>query len=481
MKLKNKENESKIKEDKMKIEIEKQNLDILKNNELIQQKEIEINDLKEQLQSTKENFNKQINKYSNDYKTKENELNSEIEKYKTILKENSDELEVKNKKIKLIEENLKKLEEKYAKEKMEFEKQKLDFENCIKKKNEKEEQIKIFEIDKQNRENIVKEKDDIIQNINKENIKLKENIELIKEENNIKLKQSEEKSLDLENKFKYEIKNYEEKLNNKEEQLKKEKEYFSNKLKESKEINEKLKFDIENSQKEILEKQNLNLNNENISSEIKFKDYNSEQKLNNNIKIENQELLQNLLSDILFKLDMSRYYLSLFGLLNKTLENYDKLKYFQNININSIEYPYDHLYHFYLHIKSYFTIGQNNTSLKDLLSKNSFIFSEQSGNNIDDDNLSEKIKSLNILPNIDLNGICEKKKEDYIKKYESIFDSLKQKILSDLSINNKNDIKINKLISITEPKKELEVNFDDLNKSITLAKFHVFNSFNKLK
>ena len=107
-------------------------------NELIQQKEIEINDLKEQLQSTKENFNKQINKYSNDYKTKENELNSEIEKYKTILKENSDELEVKNEKIKLIEENLKKLEEKYAKEKMEFEKQKLDFENCIKKINEKE-------------------------------------------------------------------------------------------------------------------------------------------------------------------------------------------------------------------------------------------------------------------------------------------------------------------------------------------------------
>ena len=277
-----------------------------------------------------------------------------------------------------------------------------------------------------------------------------------------------------------EIKNYEEKLKNKEDELKKEKEDLNKQLNETKEINEKLKSEIENCKNKILEKQNSNLNNDNVSSEIENNNNNSEGK-SNTLKIENQELLQNLLSDILLKLDISKYHLSLFDLLNKTLENYDKLKYFQNININSAEYPYDHLYHFYLHIKSYFTIGQNNTSLKELLSQNSFNFSEQNTNDINNNDLFEKIKSLESISNNNFNEIYEKKKENYIKKYESIFDSLKQKVLNDININNKNDIKIHKFISVSDPKMELEVNFDDLNKSIPLAKFQIFNSFNNLK
>ena len=316
-----------------------------------------------------------------------------------------------------MEENLKKLNEKYIQEKNVFEKIKFDTDNNLKIINEKEEKIKILELDKQNKENILKEKEDIIQNIQNENIKINENIKLIQEQNTIKLKESEEKLLDIEKKLNDEIKNYEEKLKNKEDELKKEKEDLNKQLNETKEINEKLKSEIENCKNKILEKQNSNLNNDNVSSEIENNNNNSEGK-SNTLKIENQELLQNLLSDILLKLDFSKYHLSLFALLNKTLENYDKLKYFQNININSIEYPYDHLYHFYLHIKSYFTIGQNNTSLKELLSQNSFNFSEQNTNDINNNDLFEKIKSLESISNNNFNEIYEKKKENYIKKYE---------------------------------------------------------------
>ena len=55
-------------------------------------------------------------------------------------------------------------------------------------------------------------------------------------------------------------------------------------------------------------------------------------------------------------------------------------------------------------------------------------------------------------------------------------------MVSDININIKNEInKNNKFIKPTEPKMELEVNFDELNKLSNLAKFQIFNSFNNLK
>ena len=331
-----------------------------------------------------------------------------------------------------------------------------------------------------NKENLIKEKGDIIIKIQNENKILEENLKIKEEQNNIKLKESEEKLINLEKKLTEKIKAFEEKLKNKEEQINKDKGEFNKRLDESKEINDKLKLEIEQYKKELIEKEKLllnkerNIEKENISA-------NNQEENSISVQMDNPEILQNLFSDVLLELNFSKFNLNLFDLLNKTLENYDKLKYFQNIPNNLNESSYDYLYHFYLHIKSYFIIGQSNTSLKDFLSQNSFIFSELNMKEDKDNDLSEKLKSLSLWKNNNVNELYEKKKEEYIKKLEIIFDSLKQKMINDINIENKNEIKKNKFIKTTEPKMKLEVNFDDLNKLGNLAKFQVFNSFYKLK
>ena len=154
---------------------------------------------------------------------------------------------------------------------------------------------------------------------------------------------------------------------------------------------------------------------------------------------ENPEFLQNTLSDILLQLDNQKHHLSIFDLLTKTLENYDKLKYFQiAYQKQLIDSSLDYIYYFYNYIKSYFAIGQNNTSLKDLLTQNSFIFSDNNESN----DLFEKIKSINLGKNINIMKLYETKKENYLKKFEPTFNSLKEKKLFDISLSSsKNDIK----------------------------------------
>ena len=404
-------------------------------------------------------------------------------------------MNAKEERLKLLEESMKKFEEKYNKEIKEYERQKIEEENKIKmmdelnkeyiEKNkkelyEKEEMIKNLENEIKSKENILKEKNDIITKIQNDNKSLEENLKINKEQNKNKMKEKEEILINLEKKLKDEIKNLEEKLKDKEKQLNKEKEEFDKKMKENKEINEKLKSENENCKKDLIEKEKqLTINEKNISKG------NITSPKENSIFLpkENDEFLQDLLTDILLKLDFFKYNLNLFDLLNKTLGNYDKLKYFQNSTSNLAESSLDYLYYFYLHIKSYFTVGQNNTSLKDLLSQNSFIFSEQNISDINYDELPEKIKSLNIWRNNNMKEIYEKKKENYFKKIESIFDSLKNKMINDIlnNITHKNEIRRNHFIKSSEPKTNLEVNFDDLNKQQNLAKFQVFNSFNELK
>ena len=325
-------------------------------------------------------------------------------------------------------------------------------------------------------------KEEIIIKISNDNKTLEENLKLNQEQNN-KLKENAEKLTNTEKKLNEDIKGFEEKLNNKEEQIKIEKEKYDKEMNENKEINDKLKQEIENYKKQLLAKEKNEINNENnITPEISNNNIKAEEK-SLSIPEENSELLKNLLSDILLKLDLSKHFLSLFYLLNKILENYDKLKYFQITYHNNLnDLSLDYIYYFYLYIKSYFSIGQNNSTLNDLLSKNSFIFSDDNMNDINDNDLSDKIKSLKISKDNNIIEIYEKKKEDFIKKIEPIFDSLKQKMLQDINSTNKNDILIRpKFIKVEEPKYELEVNFDGLNKDSNLAKFQVFNSFDKVK
>ena len=495
IKSKNEDNELKLKEDKMKLEFEKQNQDILKYKELLKNKENEINTLKQQISSSEEKYKNDINNSINENKIKENKLNSEIEKYKSQIKQNSSEIKIKEEKLKVLEESLKQLEEKYNNEKNGYEKQKIENENKLKmmeelnkegieknkeEQNEKEQIIKNLENEMKNKENIIKEKDDIITKIQNENKLLEENLKINKEQNNIKLNESEEKLINLEKKLEEEIKIFEEKLKNKEEQINKDKDEFIKKLDDNKEINNKLKLEIEQYKKELIEKEKLLINKESNKTKENI-NVNNQKENSISVQVDNPEILQKLFSDILLELNFSKFNLNLFDLLNKTLENYDKLKYFQNVSNNLNESSYDYLYHFYRHIKSYFIIGQNNISLKDLLSQNSFTFSELNMKEDKDNDLSEKIKSLNLWKNNNVNEVYEKKKEDYIKKLEIIFDSLKQKVINDINIENKNEMKKNKFIKATEPKMEIEVNFDELNKLNNLAKFQVFNSFNKLK
>ena len=387
------------------------------------------------------------------------------------------------------------MEEKYNKEKEEYERKRKDNENKLKMMDElikieeeknkkekivKEEVIKKLEEEIKSKDNIIKNKDEMIFKIQNQNKSLEENLILNKEQNNIKLKENEQKICNLEQKIIDIKKENEENLKKKEEQFKLDKEKFDSQMKEIIEINEKLKLDIENSKKELLEREKLPNNIKNETTEIQ----NNITSINEkpfSLPKENSEILKNILPDILLNLENQKHFLNIFSLLNKTLENYEKLKYFENTYHNNLtDSSLDYIYYFYIYIKSYINIGQDLSSLKDLLSQNSFNFSSD----INEIEIEKKIKSLKLGEDINISELYEKKKEDHIKKMETIFDSLKQKMIQDFNnknINSKTEIKKDSFIKAVEPKMELEVNFDELNKNNSIAKFQIFNSFNKVE
>ena len=482
-KEKNKELEIKNKGDEYKNILDKKDRDLKEKDELLKNKENELKDLKEKLKSEQNKYKNEINNYIK----KEEELQSEIGKYKSQLDENMKKIKTQedniksmndnlNKNLNSSEENIKKLEEKFNNEKHEYLRQIKDNENKIKmmdelikieveknkkEQNEKNEMIKKLEENINNKDNILKQKEDIITKIQNDKKSADE--------------KNEEKLKNLEKSLNEKIKEYEEKIKNKDAQIKNEKEQFNKQLNETKEINKKLKTEIENYKKELSEKGKIDANNE--------KNKPTETATKNDLEVrpislpeENPEFLQNTLSDILLQLDNQKHHLSIFDLLTKTLENYDKLKYFQiAYQKQLIDSSLDYIYYFYNYIKSYFAIGQNNTSLKDLLTQNSFIFSDNNESN----DLFEKIKSINLGKNINIMKLYETKKENYIKKLEPTFNSLKEKMLFDINLSSsKNDIKKHKFIKISEPKMDLEINFDEINKEQNTAKFNIFNSLN---
>ena len=482
--------EIKNKGDEFQSLLDKKNKDLNEKDELLQNKENQLNDLKEKLKIDEEKYKNEINNYIK----KDEELKSEINKYKSQLEESLLKIKTQEEKIKSMdedlnkskrgsEENIKKLEEKYNNEKNEYIDQIKELENKIKtmdelikvesekNKGEKNEMINKLQEDINNKENILKQKEDIILKIQNENKSLEENLKLNIEQ----LKQEEEKLKNLEKNLNDKIKEFEEKIKQKDEQIKIEKEQYDKQLNDNKEINEKLKSEIENYKKELSAKEKIEENKDkNKQKETPPKNDTEEKSIS--VPSENPEELKNILSDILLLLDNQRHFLSLFDLLTKTLENYDKLKYFQiTYQKNLSDFSLDIVYYFYNYIKSYFAIGQNNASLKDLLNQNSFIFSENSQTS----SLIEKIKSINLGKDVNINDLYLAKKENYTKKIEPIFNSLKQTILHDINITSgKSELKIHKFIQISEPNMNLELNFDEINKDQNTVKFNIFNSLN---
>ena len=487
---KNKELEIKNKGDEFQSILEKKNKDLNEKDELLKNKDTELKDLKEKLKAEEDKYKNEINNYIK----KDEELKSEITNYKSQLDESLVKIKAQEEKIKSMddnlnknlnnsEENIKKLEEKYNNEKNKYIKQIEEHENKIKmmddlikvetekNKNEKNEMIKKLQEDINNKQNILKQNEDIISKIQNDNRTLEENLKLSNEQ----LRQDGEKLKNLEKNLNDKIKECEEKIKQKDEQIKIEKEKYNKQLNDNKEINEKLKAEIENYKKELAEKEKIEVNNDkNIEAEITTINDNEEKSIS--LPTENPEVLKNVLSDILLELDNQKHFLSLFDLLTNTLENYDKLKYFQIVyQKNLADSSLDYIYYFYNYIKSYFAIGQNNTSLKDLLTQNSFIFSENNQTVY----LSEKIKSINLGKDINIYNLYQTKKESYMKKIEIIFNSLKEKMLFDINLTRgKNEIKIHRFIQISEPKMDLELNFDEINKDQNTVKFNIFNSLN---
>ena len=269
---------------------------------------------------------------------------------------------------------------------------------------------------------------------------------------------------------------------------------MQDKLKKQEEL---LKTEKEKYQKDLKDKENkLNIkeeeikklkskSNDNIFKTKTFNDANVQSQgiKSNSASLEGQEsVISNILSEYLFRLNNSQYYISVFDLLNKTLIHYEKLRYFNNLDSKWQE-PLDSLYNFYLCLKSYLHINQENTKLNDFLFQKSFKFSEMGKDDIE---IIKIINSIKLGPNINILVLYHKKKEIFLKKVGETFDILKQKILTE---KTKKDFKkktismidINERQKINEPKLELDINFDEIiNQDYMFAKYLSYNSFSKL-
>ena len=346
----------------------------------------------------------------------------------------------------------------------------------------------------------MKNSEEKLKNIDIELKKKEEQIKYREEQNKLEKEKYEKESKSKDEKFKLEIENSNNKYNKdlkeikdrlkkKEEELKSEKEKY---LKDLKEKDNKLKAKEE----ELKEKDNkLKTKEEELKKE---KEKNNQlslkaQKPNNEIigsllqptsvSLSGQEsVISNLLSEYLLKLNNSQYFISVFDLLNKTLINYEKLRYFNNLDQKWQE-PLDNLYNFYICLKSYLQINQENAKLNDFLFQKSFKFSEIDKEDVE---IIKIIKSFKLNQDINILDLYHKKKEIFLKKVGETFDILKQKILTDKSKKdfkkkNISMIDINERQKINEPKLELEINFDEiLNQDFTMAKFLAYNSFSKL-
>ena len=365
----------------------------------------------------------------------EEQIKADNEKYKKDLKDNED-------KLKKLDEQLKS-ELKIKEEKI---------------KNQ-EEQIKNKEIQIKNQEEKMKtEIEKYKTEFNENDKKLKMEIEKNKEKYQKELNEIENKLKTQENQLKQEKEKYQKELND-----------FENKLKTQE---EQLKLEKEkNSQVAAPTKVE--------TSSIPTPQTNVAQ---NPLSSITQEIIEKLLSEYLFRLNYSQYFVSVFDLMNKIWKNYEQLKFFHNLDPKWQE-PLDILYNFYICLRSYFNINQEKATLKDFLIQKSFNFSEVRKEDNDTINL---IKSLQLNnQNNNIINLYEKKKEEFLNQFGVAFDSLKKRILSEIK-NKKRTISLIDIEKIEEETIEYDsdINFDQImNRDYILDKYlahNVFNNLNKL-
>ena len=318
----------------------------------------------------------------------------------------------------------------------------------------KEKQLKKYEED-------LKITNELKSQINKLNLKVKE-LESDKKELQNKLESKEKEINELnKNMKKYEQKNKE--LLENMQKFKKEKE----KWKIEKEMMEQLKKEEKKRIKEELEKMK------------------EEEKINEIMSIEKKnKFFVDILCEFLLKLNNSPYFLTVFDLLNNSLKNFEDLDYFAkmslkyNLHINDIHFI------FFSNLRSYILLRKEKCSFKNFLSQKSFKYSEI---NKDDIETIKMIRTVKLDDNNNLLDLYKKKKDLFFQKVELTFDLLKNKIISsdeEDKKDNKNILSdIPEILSIIEPPKSLEINFDkiNLNKLSSFISFQINNIFTKLE
>ena len=425
----------------------------------IKEKDEQMQDLNEKFMSKrkKDDVNKKVMEHLNQEKELiQKELEMKITEYKTALIELStlnNQIEFDKQKIMQLElekKNLNKKVEESIKAQEETEKKCDAIQNqcfLIQKK-----------VDMNNQENLKFQ--GIIEEKNKKIDELNNHINELNE----KIKQYEDNNNNLLNYIK-EVKENEDKLNKEREQIKIEREQY-NSFKE--EMNKKKDEEIKKLEKEKLMKKEE-------EKEIK------EEKKENSLE-EQEKMIIDLLCEFLLKLNNLQYYISLFDLLDKSLKQYDELKFINNLNSSSHESMNDILFNFYESLNSYFSVQQENATLNDFLLQKTFRLHDVSKEEVE---IIKKINSIKFNQEANILDIYRKKRELFFKSIELTFNVLKDKILGEKKkINNNSNISINKneFFKITKPPLELEINFDEiLNIDYTLVKYQVYNVFRKLR
>ena len=425
----------------------------------IKEKDEQMQDLNEKFMSKrkKDDVNKKVMEHLNQEKELiQKELEMKITEYKTALIELStlnNQIEFDKQKIMQLElekKNLNKKLEESIKAQEETEKKCDAIQNqcfLIQKK-----------VDMNNQENLKFQ--GIIEEKNKKIDELNNHINELNE----KIKQYEDNNNNLLNYIK-EVKENEDKLNKEREQIKIEREQY-NSFKE--EMNKKKDEEIKKLELEKLMKKEE-------EKEIK------EEKKENSLE-EQEKMIIDLLCEFLLKLNNLQYYISLFDLLDKSLKQYDELKFINNLNSSSHESMNDILFNFYESLNSYFSVQQENATLNDFLLQKTFRLHDVSKEEVE---IIKKINSIKFNQEANILDIYRKKRELFFKSIELTFNVLKDKILGEKKkINNNSNISINKneFFKITKPPLELEINFDEiLNIDYTLVKYQVYNVFRKLR
>ena len=428
----------------------------------LKEKDQKLNELKDLFTSTKkkkeEGYKQMIENLNHDKEDLQKELENKLNEFKSALINKStmeNQIEFQKQSIMELELAKKKLSEEKEKVKNDLEKNIENLKNqffLAQKQvdgfNDKEKEYK-NEINKRDKniEELKKHINELNDKINKQDDEYKNMLKLVKEH---------------------------------EEKLKKEKEELNNEREKYNALNQELikKKNEEKQKKSEIEKL-MKVN------EVQKDKNESEEKLETKTYIsteEQEKIISDLLCELLLKLNNLQYFISLFDLLDKSLKQYDELKYIINLNSTSHESMNDILYNFYESLYSYFSVQQESATLNDFLLQKTFRLTDITKEDVE---IVKKINSIKFSSNISILDSYRKKRELFFKSIDLTFNVLKDKMLGEKQKPTNNNIvplNQNEFLKITKPPLELEINFDEILKvDYILVKYQVNNIFGKLR